>query len=251
MSEHDWHSAEYVKEWIAEHETRPKRGYEKQLREQHDAIVTAIPRGRDSPMEVLDLGAGWGRLALRLIEAFPRAHVTALDFSEPMLDEARRRLADFGARVQYVQRDLYQAGSIRELRRKYDAVVSRATLHHVAAERLAELYGEASAALKPGGVVVNVDWVRRCDAPLTRLSRRLARLSWNIEPTSFLGGVRARIESWSYRVDRNGQQPTSAGREGATLWEHLGMMERAGLETSWKPLRGCALMIGRKRTGGS
>src|SRR4051812_20399321 len=51
------------------------------------------------PRRVLDLGAGDGLLLAAILEAHPEAEGVAVDFSPPMLEQARRRLAAFGPRA--------------------------------------------------------------------------------------------------------------------------------------------------------
>src|SRR5947208_6359953 len=85
---HDWHSPDYVSEWIGEDATRdPVR--RPRLRE----MLAAARFGREAQPRVLDVGAGYGAVTEELLALFPQAEVTLQDYSEPMLAEARRRLA--------------------------------------------------------------------------------------------------------------------------------------------------------------
>jgi len=97
---------------------------------------------------VLDAGCGSGRLTENLVERLPAGEVAALDFSPKMLEQARQRLAKFGARVEFVQASLEKFA----LAGKVDGIFSNAVLHwvpdHVAMFRA--LHG----ALKPGGWLV-------------------------------------------------------------------------------------------------
>ena len=78
---------------------------------------------------VLDLGCGSGRVTERLLERLPRGRAIALDGSASMLAEARRRLARFSDRVDYIQADL--ASPPLPIGGVVDAVMSTATLHWV------------------------------------------------------------------------------------------------------------------------
>src|SRR5436190_14850910 len=85
---HDWHSRQYVADWIAHDEARdPVR--RPRLRE----MLMAAPLPREARLKVLDVGAGYGAVTEELLGLFPAAEVTLQDYSEPMLAEARRRLA--------------------------------------------------------------------------------------------------------------------------------------------------------------
>lgn len=112
---------------------------------------------------VLDAGCGSGRVTEALAERLPRGHVIALDASPAMLDEARRRLARFGARVEYVEADLGQPLPIAQ---PVDAILSTATFHWVPDHDA--LFRNLAAVLRPGGRLVaqcggagNIEGLRR------------------------------------------------------------------------------------------
>lgn len=102
--------------------------------------------GEVAGLEVLDLGCGTGRHALRLAAA--GARVTALDFSEGMLDEARRKAGAEGVafRVHDLARPLPFPASA------FDRVVSGLVLEHL--EDPGRFFSEARRVLRPGGRAV-------------------------------------------------------------------------------------------------
>jgi trans-aconitate 2-methyltransferase len=96
---------------------------------------------------VLDAGCGSGRLTEQLLERLPDGSVVALDGSESMLEEARRRLARFGDRVRLLRADLSRpplpvGGPV-------DAVLSTATFHWVLDHDA--LFAGLAGALRTGG----------------------------------------------------------------------------------------------------
>jgi SAM-dependent methyltransferase len=112
-------------------------------------LLTSLPSSRELAVEV---GCGAGRLTRRLARAF--AHVTGIDFSEGMIEQARRRSA--GSGIEYVRGDLFE--HLPAFRDRCDCAVSVATLHHV--DLRAALLAMA-AALKPGGKLLVIDLVDR------------------------------------------------------------------------------------------
>jgi malonyl-CoA O-methyltransferase len=95
---------------------------------------------------LLDLGCGTGRHALWL--AGQGAAVTAVDFSEGMLAEARRkRGADS---VRFVVHDLHDPLPFADA--AFDALVSGLVLEHL--RDLGPLFAEARRVLRPGGPAV-------------------------------------------------------------------------------------------------
>ncbi len=112
-------------------------------------LLTNLPPARGT---VLEIGCGVGTLARRLAREFER--VVAIDFSEGMIREARRRTA--GDEVEYVCADLFEW--LREHPEAYDCIVSVSTLHHV---DLAPAVEQMVRALKPGGRLLILDLLDR------------------------------------------------------------------------------------------
>jgi malonyl-CoA O-methyltransferase len=94
-----------------------------ELEEPRMAALLGDVRG----LAALDVGCGTGRHALRLAAA--GARVTAVDFSEGMLAQARRKAAERGLAVEFVRHDIaarlpFEDGS-------FDRVVCGLVLDHV------------------------------------------------------------------------------------------------------------------------
>ena len=102
--------------------------------------------GDVSGLAVLDLGCGTGRHALWL--STRGANVTAVDFSEGMLNEARRKHG--ASRVRFLVHDLHQPLPFEAA--AFDCVVSGLVLEHL--HDLRFVFGEARRVLKPGGRAV-------------------------------------------------------------------------------------------------
>ena len=123
-------------------------GYDAMRVVQLELLAHVLPReGR-----VLDLGGGTGALAAAVAAKFPGVQVEIWDTDPAMLDVARARCAEFGARVSYVGR------SFTEPLPPCDAVVACIALHHV--KDLAvkgKIYSQIHAALRPGGLLANAD----------------------------------------------------------------------------------------------
>ena len=126
-----------------------------------DALSLATrPLGR-----VLDLGAGTGLLARRVLDAHPEARVTLLDGAPAMLAEAENALGD---RVEYLVGDLRA-----ELPPgPWDAVGSALAVHHLEDGDKRALFARVHAALAPGGVFINAEQVA---APTPALADSYAR----------------------------------------------------------------------------
>jgi len=126
--------------WAAvyEHDANPLAALE--------APVIRAAVGDVRGLSVLDLGCGTGRHTVWLAEA--GASVTAVDFSEGMLAEARRKPGMES--VHFVAHDLHQPMPISN--DSFDLVVSGLVLEHL--REVGSFFAEISRVLKPGGRAV-------------------------------------------------------------------------------------------------
>ncbi len=160
---HEWDSPEYVRQWIEDGDkTDPQRA------EQITALVGLIRRSTEEPIEVLDLGAGYGIVTREILTAYPNAQVVCLDGSEEMLKHGKARLADWEDQLYLVVSNFDSPNWLATLPadREFDAVVSSRAIHHVVDDRKQVLYEEIFQLLKPGGCFANHDLVRKLDDPI-------------------------------------------------------------------------------------
>jgi ubiquinone/menaquinone biosynthesis C-methylase UbiE len=128
-------------------------------RQQQLSVLLRLLRAGRPPRRVLDLGAGDALLLATVLDAFPEASGIAIDFSPPMLEKARSRLASFGARSSVVEADLSTPAWRSAASGPFDAVVSGYAIHHLSHPRKRSLYEEVFALLAPGGAFVNCEHV--------------------------------------------------------------------------------------------
>jgi tRNA (cmo5U34)-methyltransferase len=125
-------------------------------------LMLRVIAARGTPVRTFaDLGCGAGALTQALLLQYPEAHATLVDFSEPMLDAARKQLGAQRPVPHFAVADL-AAPAWRDAiagRPPFDAVVSGYAIHHLADERKRQLYGEIFDLLEPGGMFVNVEHV--------------------------------------------------------------------------------------------
>ncbi len=113
------------------------------------AVLDRLPLGGGET--VLDAGCGSGRVTELLAERLPNGRVIALDASPSMVEEARRRLARFGDRIDYCVADLGGPFSLPGPGRA-DAILSTATFHWIPDH--AALFRNLAAVLRPAGRLV-------------------------------------------------------------------------------------------------
>ena len=152
---HDWHSAEYVDEWIGNDVTRD--GHRRQLLRR---VAELLPFERDADVRVLDIGGGYGMLTREVLEEWPNSRVVLHDFSGPMIEQARTRLGPLAMRVDFAQSDLRDPSWVDAVPAPFDAAVSSIAIHNVRdPERIRAIFGEVRPLLVPGGVFANLDLV--------------------------------------------------------------------------------------------
>lgn len=125
--------------------------------EQIDTMLLLVRAAQPQPTRILDLGCGDGILGDALRLQHPEAEVVFADFSEPMLDAARKRLRN-SQRCYFMLIDYGQPGWQDGLA-PFDVIVSGYSIHHQPDERKREIYSELYALLVPGGIFVNVEHV--------------------------------------------------------------------------------------------
>ncbi len=111
------------------------------------------------PSTVLDIGAGIGNVSDLVLRELPAAHVTALDASPDMIEQARGLLAPHGARVSIVHGD----AAAYEPQQQLDAVFSNLVLHNLPADAKRRTLGAVRRWLTPSGVFVWGDMIVHSD----------------------------------------------------------------------------------------
>jgi len=150
---HDWHSEQYVTDWIAHDVTR-----DGERRPRLQQMLAAAPYPREADIEVLDVGGGYGVVTEELLKRFPKARVTLQDYSQPMLAEARRRLAAHAAQLTYVTADLTEPDWAREVGGPFDLAVSAIALHNLRDQaKIFASYRAICNLLKPDGRFLDYD----------------------------------------------------------------------------------------------
>ena len=134
------------------------------------AMLDAVAATTDGAApRLLDLAGGTGAIALRTLARFPAARVTVLDQDPVLLAIAASSLRDRGT---VVDADLGDPGWRAKLPEEgFDAVLTATALHWLPADRVAALYAEIHAVLRPGGIFANADHMP--EESLPELSKRL------------------------------------------------------------------------------
>lgn len=132
------------------------------LAQEQIGVMMSILKTRDHPLETfLDLGCGDGILGAALLGAYPAARGVLVDFSEPMLEQAREQLGDYSGPIAFENLDYGDPAWVSRLQSHglFDAVVSGYSIHHQPDARKRQIYEEIFSLLAPRGWFINIEHV--------------------------------------------------------------------------------------------
>jgi tRNA (cmo5U34)-methyltransferase len=164
----EWQTIEHALSYLARADKLPHRT------EGEKELLNQIP---PNAKRVLDLGTGDGRLLSLVKLNNPSVEGVALDFSDPMIEQAQKRFAN-DSRVTIVKHDFSLPLPAKKLG-CFDAVVSSLAIHHLTHPRKKQLYTEIFSLLNPKGVFCNLEHV---SSPTENLHWKfVAAIGWTPE----------------------------------------------------------------------
>jgi tRNA (cmo5U34)-methyltransferase len=163
----EWLTIEHALRYLGRADKLPHRT------EGEKALLEQIPAGT---RRVLDLGTGDGRLLALVRLSNPSVEGVALDFSDTMLEQAKKRFSH-DKQVTVVKHDFSMP--IPASLGKFDAVVSSLAIHHLTHPRKKQLYTEILKLLNPSGVFCNLEHV--CSATENLHKKFLTAIGWTAE----------------------------------------------------------------------
>ena len=198
--------------------------------------LQVLPFDRDSQLNALDLGVGTGYFTDKFLQAFPAAHVLAIDSAEKMMSTALGRLGPRAERVTPIVDDILTFQRWNSKGEAYDIIFSSFTLHHLTNIEKSDLFGEVVSCLVSGGWFINADLVV-ANSPI--VVERIQEL--RVE--GILDRNQGRIQSFSDRETTKKTLSTIEAKDGdqpLPLLEDIDILRRAGLtstEVFWKEYR--------------
>ena len=125
-------------------------------------VMLSILRSRPDPVNsFLDLGCGDGILGAAVLSEYPEAQGLFVDFSEPMLEQARQNLNEYSTQLDFQNLDYGDPAWLEQVQAygPFDAIVSGYSIHHQPDARKREVYAEIFSLLNPGGWFVNIEHI--------------------------------------------------------------------------------------------
>jgi len=187
---HQWDSREYVSKWAAGQD--PK---EKDREEAFQVLADTIPYGKNLPIRILDLGAGYGALTKSLLERFPKATAICQDGSKEMAKLGSERMKSFAGRFAYMICDFSKPGWTKQIEGQFEAIVSSIAIHNVREPKIVErIYRDVFPLVKPAGCFLNFDrprppWDEQLEF-LRGAGFQGVKIFWQGEMRAVFGGFR-------------------------------------------------------------
>jgi SAM-dependent methyltransferase len=109
----------------------------------------------------MDLGCGDGILGAAILGEYPSSRGVLVDFSGPMLDQARQQLKEYSGQLTFMDLDYGDPAWINSIQTQgpFDAIVSGYSIHHQPDARKRPIYEEIFSLLKPGGWFINIEHI--------------------------------------------------------------------------------------------
>jgi tRNA (cmo5U34)-methyltransferase len=142
--------------------------------EQIATLLTLLPFGRDEAFRAVELASGEGFLSRALLDLFPRATVTALDWSAEMRQRTTQRLRPHEARATVAPFDIAQDDWWPHLDGA-DCVLSSLCIHHLSGEGKRRLFATIAARLSARSALLIADLV----APIRPEASEVYAAGWD------------------------------------------------------------------------
>lgn len=153
-----WKSEEHVRNRTARADERERKNASR-----WQLLAELLPFDEQDAFTFLDLGAGTGSAARKILDQYPRSTAILTDFSPQMIAVGENEMSPYVGRYHYVEFDMSTSSWPAAVPSDLDAVVSSMCIHHMPDHRKEGLFAEVFARLTPGGWYLNYDAVSSAD----------------------------------------------------------------------------------------
>ena len=154
-AEHQFHDADFVKNWALRFAPTPPRV------ELFGLILAKLAKPGLPVAHVVELGIGPGYMARHILERNDALSYEGVDFSDEMFEIARENIGDLLGRVTLTSADLLDSPWTKRLSSQPGAIISTWALHDLGSEQaIADVYAACHGALPDGGLLINGDFIK-------------------------------------------------------------------------------------------
>jgi len=151
----NWSDKTFAEEWdTKDSQGHPTRG------EQLDILTSVIADNYETGKFILDIGCGSGQVEKLIFDKSANAKIVGIDSSAPMLEIAKKRLANFGQNFQSLQKHIASLESTDFPSGIYQTVFSVQVLHELTTELRRDLFKKIYDLLETGGQFLIMDRIK-------------------------------------------------------------------------------------------
>ena len=157
-AQHEFHDQAYIEDWATRFMPTPDR------LNLFNTMIERLSCNSLPHRHIVELGTGPGYLAEHILARIPDITYECVDFSQPMLGIAEKRLSQYRNRLRLTQADLLSSDWTAKLMHPVGAFVSTWALHDLGGQaETAKVYRDCYEVLAVGGVLLNGDFVKPDD----------------------------------------------------------------------------------------
>ncbi|MBF0266019.1 MAG: class I SAM-dependent methyltransferase [Gammaproteobacteria bacterium] len=154
-ADHEFHDESFAQGWADRFVPTPERI------SLFNLILSEIQCTVKTDSCVVELGIGPGYLANHILSAMPNINYIGIDFSQPMLAIASKRLRQYSKRLALVWADLIHDNWQSNFNQPIHAVISTWALHDLGTQgNIFTVYDKSYQALTEGGIFLNGDFIK-------------------------------------------------------------------------------------------
>jgi len=163
---HDWKTDQLTQDYL-----EGVRGGIPLAATQIELIIRLIQSWKPDLDIFIDLGCGDGILGRQLFQYWPESRGIFIDYSEPMLEAARKTGKQIKSRAEYYLLDFGEKGWKNQIKhvQPVDAVISGFSIHHLEDDQKKQVFKDIYEILKPGGIFLNLEHVASPDSHLEKM----------------------------------------------------------------------------------
>jgi len=155
-------SSEWQNEVVVESFLNGKRSSIPFASEQLNIMLYLISHLEKPINTFIDIGAGDGILSHLILDKFKNSKGCLIDFSQPMIEAANKRLNEYLDRIKIIDADISNSNwqdKFNDDFKAVDLIVSGYCIHHLPHGRKYEIYQEIYNRLSSNGIFINVEHV--------------------------------------------------------------------------------------------
>ena len=155
-------SSEWQNEVVVESFLNGKRSSIPFASEQLNIMLYLISHLEKPINTFIDIGAGDGILSHLILDKFKYSKGCLIDFSQPMIEAANKRLNEYLDRIKIIDADISNSNwqdKFNDDFKAVDLIVSGYCIHHLPHGRKHEIYQEIYNRLSSNGIFINVEHV--------------------------------------------------------------------------------------------